>query len=161
MPWAITIALGLVVLLWFIRRFYLFPDLYTLKNIVKESNISYIYISSCFGRFKVSFTKRHGQVDSVLPKKTNLAEKREIVELKSLMVGTFHWSRSIKSGRSFGRIGKKVKSQQVVGIIEALTLKNEVFSPVDGKIIEVKVENGNPVEYGQTLALIEKKKDSL
>lgn len=163
MLWAIvTIALGLFVLLWFIRRSYLIPDLPTLKNMVKGTKISHICISSRFGRLRsISFSNHNGQTRMVWLTRPVIATRGEIVELRSHMVGTFRWLRSKKSGRSFGRKGKRIKSRQVVGIIEALRLDNEVFSPIDGKIVEVKIRSGLPVEYGQVLALIERKKDSL
>lgn len=162
MPWAIFIALGLLVLFWIIRRAYLIPDLETLRNMAKGTSISHIYISSCFGRLRqISFTNDSEQIAVVLPTKPRVEARREIVELKSHMVGTFRWLRSKKSGRSFGRKGKRIKSRQVVGIIEALRLDNEVVSPVDGSIVEIRIRNGHPVQYGQVLALIERKQNSL
>jgi len=124
---------------------------------VHGSKISHIYISSCFGRLRqISFSNGNRKLEIAISSKLEIEEPGEIVELKSQMVGTFHWLRSKKSGRTFGRIGKKVKSQQIVGVIEALGLKHDFVSPVDGVIVEVRTRNG-PIEYGQVIAIIEKK----
>lgn len=61
------------------------------------------------------------------------------------MVGIFHHADGVDSP------GSVVKKGQVIGIIESMKLMNEVPSDADGKVVEVCVEDGMPVEYGQAL----------
>jgi acetyl-CoA carboxylase biotin carboxyl carrier protein len=49
------------------------------------------------------------------------------------------------------KIGDKIISGMVIGIIEAMKTMNEIESEIDGEIIEILTENGSPVEYGQPL----------
>ena len=49
------------------------------------------------------------------------------------------------------RVGDRVKSGQVLCIIEAMKLMNEIESDVDGEVMRIYVENGQPVEYGEAL----------
>lgn len=73
-----------------------------------------------------------------------------IIYVKSPMVGTFYRSPSPES-KSFADVGTKVTETSVVCIIEAMKIMNEIQSEVKGTIIEVLIENGQPVEYGQKL----------
>ncbi|MDD4335544.1 MAG: acetyl-CoA carboxylase biotin carboxyl carrier protein [Desulfotomaculaceae bacterium] len=73
--------------------------------------------------------------------------------VKAPMVGTFYDAPSPESA-SYVKIGDKVKKGQVLCIIEAMKLMNEIKSAFDGEIMEVKVEKGQPVEYGQDIFLI-------
>jgi acetyl-CoA carboxylase biotin carboxyl carrier protein len=74
--------------------------------------------------------------------------------VKSPMVGTFYRSGSPGSG-AFVEIGKKVAVGDTLCIIEAMKLMNEIESDQAGIIKEILVENGQPVEYGQPLFIIE------
>ncbi|MCE5200098.1 MAG: biotin/lipoyl-containing protein [Armatimonadota bacterium] len=65
------------------------------------------------------------------------------------MVGIFH------SVDGIAKIGSDVKSGQVVGAIESMKLLNDVVARVSGKIAEVMVEDGTPVEYGQPLCRLD------
>ncbi len=73
-----------------------------------------------------------------------------IVYVKSPMVGTFYRSPSPDSP-PFADAGSKVEEKSVVCIIEAMKIMNEIQSEVKGTVVEVLVENGQPVEYGQRL----------
>ena len=74
--------------------------------------------------------------------------------LKSPMVGTFYRAPS-PGAPSFVEIGQSVSKGQTLCIIEAMKLLNEIESDVAGTIKAILVENGQPVEYGQPLFLIE------
>jgi acetyl-CoA carboxylase biotin carboxyl carrier protein len=77
----------------------------------------------------------------------------ELAVVKSPIVGTFY--RSSEPGASaFVEIGASVKKGQVLCIIEAMKLMNEIDSEYDGEIINVYVENGQPVQYGERLFAI-------
>lgn len=76
------------------------------------------------------------------------------VAVTSPMVGTFY--RAPAPGEPpFVEDGDRISHGQVVCIIEAMKLMNEIEAEVSGKIMEIAVENGEPVEYGQTLMWIE------
>jgi len=75
--------------------------------------------------------------------------------IKSPMVGTFYRTPAPEAP-AFAELGQTVKNGQAVCIIEAMKLMNEIESEVEGKIVEVLVENGQPVEFGQPLFAIEK-----
>ncbi len=74
--------------------------------------------------------------------------------LNSPMVGTFYRSPS-PGADPFVQVGDTVKKGQVVCIIEAMKLLNEVEAEEDGVIKEICVDNGQPVEYGQPLFILE------
>ena len=82
------------------------------------------------------------------------AARKDTKEIKSPMVGTFYRSPSPEAG-PFVEVGQTVEIGQVVCIVEAMKLMNEIKSEVRGKIIEVAVENAEPVEFGQSLFIIE------
>ncbi|MGH6622472.1 MAG: acetyl-CoA carboxylase biotin carboxyl carrier protein [Burkholderiaceae bacterium] len=74
--------------------------------------------------------------------------------VKSPMVGTFYRSPS-PGAASFVEVGSTVKTGQALCIIEAMKLLNEIEAEVAGTIKQILVENGQPVEYGQPLFVIE------
>jgi acetyl-CoA carboxylase biotin carboxyl carrier protein len=77
----------------------------------------------------------------------------ELAVVKSPIVGTFY--RSPEPGAaSFVEIGSMVKKGQVLCIIEAMKLMNEIDSEYEGEIVNVYVENGQPVQYGERLFAI-------
>ena len=77
-----------------------------------------------------------------------------LVTLEAPMVGTFYRAPS-PTGDPFVNEGDVVKESQVLCIIEAMKLMNEIESKVGGRIAKVLVENGQAVEYGQPLFLID------
>ncbi len=81
---------------------------------------------------------------------TPAAEEAGIVYIKSPMVGTFYRAASPES-KAFVDIGTKVVESSAVCIIEAMKIMNEIQAEAKGTVIEVLVENGQPVEYGQRL----------
>jgi len=87
--------------------------------------------------------------------KPSAVESPEIHLVKSPIVGTFYRAGSPAS-RPFAEIGDRVKKGQVVCIVEAMKLMNEIESDCDGEILEVLVANGQPVEYGEPLFKIRK-----
>lgn len=70
--------------------------------------------------------------------------------IKSPMVGTFYRAASPES-KPFADVGTKVVENSVVCIIEAMKIMNEIQAEAKGSVVEVLVENGQPVEYGQRL----------
>ena len=80
----------------------------------------------------------------------------ELAVVKSPIVGTFYRS-SEPSSPSFVDIGSMVKKGEVLCIIEAMKLMNEIDSEYDGEIVNIYVENGQPVQYGERLFAIRTK----
>jgi acetyl-CoA carboxylase biotin carboxyl carrier protein len=76
------------------------------------------------------------------------------LEIKAPMVGTFYRAPSPESP-PYVEVGQIVEPGQVICIIEAMKLMNEIKSEVKGKILDVLVENAEPVEFGQAMFLIE------
>ena len=70
--------------------------------------------------------------------------------VKSPMVGTFYKAASPESP-AFVALGDKVEEKSIVCIIEAMKIMNEIQAETKGTIVELLVENGQPVEYGQRL----------
>jgi acetyl-CoA carboxylase biotin carboxyl carrier protein len=77
----------------------------------------------------------------------------ELAVVKSPIVGTFYRS-SEPGAAAFVEIGDQVKKDQVLCIIEAMKLMNEITSEYEGEIVSVYIENGKPVQYGERLFAI-------
>ena len=83
-----------------------------------------------------------------------VAAGKNTVDIKSPMIGTFYRS-SNPDSPPFVSVGDKVTKGQVVCIIEAMKLFNEIESEVSGTIVKASVENSTPVEYDQVLYVVE------
>ena len=91
---------------------------------------------------------------SVSPPAIEEEPTHEIAKITSPMVGTFY--RSPAPGKpAFVEIGQKVKAGDVVCIVEAMKMMNQVKSDVDGVVKEIYIEDGQPVEFDQPLISIE------
>ena len=100
--------------------------------------------------FKIEDNEKEEQ--KIIESKTSNNENRKIV--KAPMVGTFYLKPSPTS-EAYVEIGKTVKKGDTLCIIEAMKLMNEIESEFDGKIIEICVKDGEAVEYGKPLFVIE------
>ncbi len=81
-------------------------------------------------------------------------ENKKLVPITSPMVGTFYNS-AAPDGEPFVSVGDIIKPGQVVCIIEAMKLMNEIEADVSGRVVEICVENGQTIEFGQVLMYIE------
>jgi acetyl-CoA carboxylase biotin carboxyl carrier protein len=79
-----------------------------------------------------------------------VAGEIELAVVKSPIVGTFYRS-SEPTAPPFVEVGSSVKKGQVLCIIEAMKLMNEIDSEYEGEIVSIYVENGQPVQYGERL----------
>jgi acetyl-CoA carboxylase biotin carboxyl carrier protein len=79
-----------------------------------------------------------------------VTEEPGITYVKSPMVGTFYRSPSPES-KAFVDVGSKIEDNSLVCIIEAMKIMNEIQAETKGTVVEILVENGQPVEYGQRL----------
>ena len=82
------------------------------------------------------------------------AEKQKWLEITSPMVGTFYRAPA-PDEPPFVEVGERITSGQTVCIIEAMKLMNELEAEVSGQIVEILVQNGEPVEFGQVLMRVD------
>ena len=82
------------------------------------------------------------------------SDESRYVAIKAAMIGTFYRASSPEAP-IFVNVGDEVKKGQVICIIEAMKLFNEIESEVSGKIVKVLVDNASPVEYDQPLFLVD------
>ena len=82
------------------------------------------------------------------------AESSSMVTVEAPMVGTFYRASS-PTAEPYASEGDLVKEGQILCIIEAMKLMNEIESKVAGRIVKIFVENAHPVEFGQSLFLID------
>ncbi len=82
--------------------------------------------------------------------KQEINKKEEYKIVKSPMVGTFY-SKSSPNAKAYVEIGQRVKKGDVLCIVEAMKLMNEIESEFDGEVVEICVSDGEMVEYGKPL----------
>jgi acetyl-CoA carboxylase biotin carboxyl carrier protein len=87
------------------------------------------------------------------PNPAELEEEVEFAVVKSPIVGTFYLAPE-PGAPPFVEIGQPVRKNQVLCIIEAMKLMNEITSEYEGELVKVYVENGQPVQYGERLFAI-------
>ncbi len=81
-------------------------------------------------------------------------KSENFIEIRSPMVGTFHRAPS-PGAVPYTDVGKTIKPGDVICIVEAMKLMNEIKAEVGGKVAKIHIENGEPVEFGQALFTIE------
>jgi len=84
-----------------------------------------------------------------------LKSSNNLVEIKSPMVGTFYRAPSPEA-TPYVEVGDMVSPGKVLCIIEAMKLMNEIEAEISGKIVEILIENAQPVEYNQVLFKVQK-----
>lgn len=82
------------------------------------------------------------------------ADEQKLITINSPIVGIFYSAQSPESP-AFVSVGIRVNKGQVLCIVEAMKLMNEIESDTDGTIAKILVENGQPVEYGEPLFLVD------
>lgn len=146
-----------------------FENLITLINAVSDSSLTGFKYEE--NGVKIQLTKKEGKVKVVtapMPAPALTAEAPVVPSapqpeaaageaaeklgnlVKSPLVGTFY-AAPAEDAAPFVAVGDTIKKGQTLAIVEAMKLMNEIESDFDGKIAEVLVENGQPVEYGQPL----------
>ena len=128
-----------------------------LVTCLEENNLSELEYSEKDIKIKVarSSFKENDKIEI----STNKAELKEDeittgIEIKSPIIGTAYLAPE-PGGKKFVEIGKKIKKGDTVMIVEAMKTMNHVPSTKDGVVKKVVVEDGQPVEYGQTLVILE------
>ena len=97
---------------------------------------------------------RRSEAAAAKEAKIEVAEETKMATITSPIVGVFHMAPSPEAN-PYVEVGSVVKKGQVLCIVEAMKLMNEIESDTDGTISRILVENGQPVEYGEPLFLIE------
>ena len=137
------------------------------KKIIKElvdylSEFNLTEIEYQYGAKKVKVSKNtQGTIEQiktsaiVSPNKSVLAKQDEIegIRVKSPIIGTAYLSPE-PGAKKFVEVGDKIKKGQTVMIVEAMKTMNHVPSSADGELKKILVEDGQPVEFGQTLVLL-------
>ena len=137
------------------------------KNIIKELtdylnefNLTEIEYTDKDTKIKVSKsnpTNSNQTVSVAASTSTSNQEKTKVIsgtEVKSPIIGTAYLAPE-PGAKKFAEIGKKIKKGETVMIVEAMKTMNHVPSTTDGIIKEICVEDGQPVEYGQTIIIVE------
>lgn len=88
------------------------------------------------------------------PAQTASEPAKKGTPITSPMVGTFYKSPS-PDADAFVSVGQSIKTGDVVCIVEAMKMMNEIKSEISGKVVEICVEDGQPVEFGQVLMYVE------
>ena len=136
-----------------------------LIELLKETDITEIQIEREGAKLKIKREKYLSSFEAIssakrseaaAPKEAQAeaAEESKLVTITSPIVGIFHRAPSPES-QPFVEVGSTVKKGQVLCIVEAMKLMNEIESDTEGVISKILVENGQPVEYGEPLFLIE------
>ena len=146
----------------------------TLIDLVSDSNVSELEITEAEGTVRIvkgpptvapNYAPPAAQVAMAAapapvaapvaaPIETVAPEVSALHAVKSPMVGTFYRSSS-PGAKAFVEIGDTVKQGDTICIIEAMKILNEIEADKSGKVVQVLCENGQAVEYGQTLLMIE------
>ncbi len=136
------------------------------KNIIKELNdyleefnLAEIEYTEKDVKVKVSKSIISKNIESVLPSNEKKTIKEEVTidntkKITSPIIGTAYLAPE-PGGKKFIDIGQKIKKGDTVMIVEAMKTMNHVPSPIDGVVNEVCVEDGQPVEFGQTIATLD------
>ena len=138
----------------------------TLIEMLEESNLNEIEVSQ--GDESVRISKGKDPVDYIENNQINTSissqEKVSINEdetgkfvgnqVKAPLVGTFYRKPSPDSD-PFIKVGDIVKKGQVLCIIEAMKMMNEIKSEFNGEVSSIEIEDGQPVEFGQTIIVIQ------
>ena len=128
-----------------------------LVNCLEENKLSELEYSEKDIKIKVARNsfKENSKIE-ILPNKIELKEDKILtgIEIKSPIIGTAYLAPE-PGGKKFVEIGKKIKNCDTVMIVEAMKTMNHVPSTKDCVVKKVVVEDGQPVEYGQTLVILE------
>ncbi len=142
----------------------------TLIDLVSESNVSELEITEADGKVRIVKAgaapvvmmqpmQAQQQPMAAAPAVAAAPVVAEVPEetghvVKSPMVGTFYRSSS-PGAKAFAEVGDQVKEGQPICIIEAMKIMNEIETDLAGTVTKILVENGQPVEYGQPLFVVE------
>tara|TARA_A100001011_G_scaffold24889_1_gene24659 strand:- start:837 stop:1253 length:417 start_codon:yes stop_codon:yes gene_type:complete len=128
-----------------------------LVSILEENKLTELEYSEKDIKIKVvkNSTNEVSRIQVLENKNENQIETKIVgTEIKSPIIGTAYLAPE-PGGKKFVEVGKKIKKGDTVMIVEAMKTMNHVPSTKDGIIKEIIVEDGQPVEFGQTLVILE------
>ena len=130
-----------------------------LKDCLDEFNLNEIEYSYKDTKIKVSKKSNveFGSTNTVGTKQISKEEFRKESSGKKVtspIIGTAYLAPE-QGGKKFAEVGKKIKKGDTIMIVEAMKTMNHVPSPIAGTVKKICVEDGQPVEYGHTIAIIE------
>jgi len=128
-----------------------------LTNYLNEFNLSDLEYSDGETKIKVSKLINSSsslKVENLKPDKIKEFDEISGNPIKSPIIGTAYLAPE-PGAKKFVEQGKTIKKGDTVMIVEAMKTMNHVPSPLDGVVKEIKVEDGQPVEFGQTLVILE------
>ena len=134
-----------------------------LSDYLDEFNLTEIEITEKDTKFKVSknnvsINNQPAQISSnIQTGNQNISEKPNVKsgnEITSPIIGTAYHA-SGPGAKKFVEVGKKTKKGDTIMIVEAMKTMNHVPSTADGIVKEICVEDGHPVEFGQTIIILE------
>jgi len=138
-------------------------DLREIIDLLKETDITELQLEKDGTKVRIKRERMLSPMEIQVQKVGGLQEKitsetieeeTRLITITSPIVGTFYRAPSPESA-PFVEVGSRAKKGQVLCIVEAMKLMNEIESEIDGTVIKILVENGQPVEYGEPLFLIE------
>ena len=136
------------------------------KNIIKELNdyldefnLTEIEYTEKDIKVKVSKSRVTKNIEAITPAIERKIIKEEVSidnskKITSPIIGTAYLAPE-PGGKKFIEVGQKIKKGDTVMIVEAMKTMNHVPSPLDGVVKEISVEDGQPVEFGQTIATLD------
>jgi len=131
-----------------------------LNEYLKEFNLNEIEISDKDTKIKISKNsgsniKEPSMVSFTSPNEKNISKSlNKGIEIKSPIIGTAYHAPE-PGAKKFVEVGKKIKKGETIMIVEAMKTMNHVPSTADGIVKEISVDDGKPVEFGQTLIILE------
>ena len=131
-----------------------------LNEYLKEFNLNEIEISDKDTKIKISKNsgsniKESSMVSFTSPIEKNISKSlNKGIEIKSPIIGTAYHAPE-PGAKKFVEVGKKIKKGETIMIVEAMKTMNHVPSTADGVVKEISVDDGKPVEFGQTLIVLE------
>ena len=130
-----------------------------LNDYLDEFNLTEIEYTEKDVKVKVSKTRISKNIETVIPDKEDKIIKKEVSidnskKITSPIIGTAYLAPE-PGGKKFIEVGQKIKKGDTVMIVEAMKTMNHVPSPLDGIVKEISVEDGQPVEFGQTIAFLD------
>ena len=130
-----------------------------LSDYLDEFNLTEIEYTEKDVKVKVSKSRISKNIETVTPSIEKKTIKDEVSidkskKITSPIIGTAYLAPE-PGGKKFIEIGQKIKKGDTVMIVEAMKTMNHVPSPLDGVVKEISVEDGQPVEFGQTIATLD------
>ena len=135
-----------------------YKDIKKLVKLLKEEDLSVLSISDKDTHIHIERDRlqanNHGDTQVISTSKEEQGEKSNLVEITASQLGTFYSNKEENSDETFVKVGDEISTGDQIGFIEAMKVFNDVTSDVSGTVEEIVVNNGDTVEYGETLMLI-------